>query len=91
MDFTAPPATATAAELRRRKGSRCQQVKLLALLQEHTGDWVPLPAILRLGIAQYNARILDLRRQGHDIRNKNKWVEGTRHSWFGLDVPEGKE
>lgn len=73
-----------------RRGYRCQETKLLELLEKHRGDWVPLPAILALGIAQYNTRILELRRQGHQIRNKTKWDEGVCHSWFGLDVPEGK-
>jgi hypothetical protein len=39
--------------------------------------------------AQYNARVLELRRLGFNIENKTERVEGVRHSWFRLldDVP----
>lgn len=42
--------------------------------------WVPLPDILALRIAQYNARIFELRGLGHPIESKQ---EGDR-SWFRL-------
>lgn len=61
-----------------------QQNKLLSLLQHYHREWVPLPAILQLGIAQYNARIKELRAQGYVIENKTLWLNGIRHSWFRL-------
>lgn len=61
-----------------------QRQAILNLLQANLNEWVPLPEILRLGIAQYNARILELRREGHIIENKLKGENGTRHSWFRL-------
>lgn len=57
-----------------------QRDRLLAVFEKHVNDWVPLPRILDLGIAQYNARIYELRRLGHRIESKQ---EGDR-SWFRL-------
>jgi hypothetical protein len=57
-----------------------QRNRLLALLESRLCEWVPLPHILNLGIAQYNARIYELRRLGHRIESKQ---EGDR-SWFRL-------
>jgi Helix-turn-helix domain len=59
---------------------------ILALLEEANGQWVPLPAILQLGIAQYNSRILELRRTGHRIENRVESANGARHSWYRLVV-----
>jgi hypothetical protein len=53
---------------------------LLRLLEERAPGWVPLPDILRLGIAQYSARLHELRRLGHVIENRR---EGER-SWFRI-------
>jgi len=57
-----------------------QRDRLLALLKNRVPNWVPLPEILALGVAQYNARIFELRRLGHRIESKQ---EGNR-SWFRL-------
>jgi hypothetical protein len=62
------------------KSRYTQRDKLLQLLRDRAPDWVPLPDILRLGVAQYNARIFDLRRLGHRIESRQ---EGER-SWFRL-------
>jgi hypothetical protein len=62
-----------------------QQQKVLDLLKSKKGEWVALPEILALGIAQYNARIFDLRRRGHIILNKTEPdINGVKHSWFKL-------
>ncbi len=63
---------------------KTQSASLLRLLIDAHGSWVPLPQILALGIAQYNARILELRRLGFVIENKTERVNGARHSWFRL-------
>jgi hypothetical protein len=57
-----------------------QRERLLELLRSHNGAWVPLPEILDLHIAQYAARIFELRRAGYQIENRQ---EGE-HSWFRL-------
>ena len=68
--------------------SRPTQEELLLLLLAAANargvEWVPLPDILALGIAQYNARIHYLRRAGHDIENRIETVDGIRQSWFRL-------
>lgn len=65
---------------------KSQAAALLRLLIDARGAWVPLPEILALGIAQYGARILELRRLGFTIENRTERVAGARqrHSWFRL-------
>src|SRR5580700_8316978 len=59
---------------------KTQRAQLLRLLIEARGAWVSLPAILELGVAQYNSRIHELRGQGFLIENRR---DGVR-SWFRL-------
>lgn len=61
-----------------------QRQRILELLTDARGAWVPLPEIARCA-AQYNARIFELRRQGFTITNRTADVGGERHSWFRLD------
>jgi hypothetical protein len=58
----------------------CQ--RLLDLFQAHQGQEIPLPRILALHIAQYNARIRELRAAGHVIENRTAWDGPVKHSWF---------
>jgi hypothetical protein len=64
--------------------SKTQRATILRLLIDAHGAWVPLPEILALGIAQYNARLWELRRLGFVIENKSESVDGVRHSWYRL-------
>ena len=61
---------------------RGQRQKLLRFFQSHPKEWVSLPDILSLGIAQYNARIHELRRQGIIIENRKEMHDDGWHSWF---------
>ncbi len=61
-----------------------QEERILALLSANFGRDVPLPDILSLRIAQYNARIKGLRRKGYDIRSRTEWNGADRHTWFRL-------
>jgi len=61
-----------------------QSERILTLLRSVHGAWVPLPDILALGIAQYNARIFELRKRGLNIENRIEAVDGVRCSWFRL-------
>lgn len=65
---------------------KTQRDRILRLLVEAHGEWVPLPQILALGVAQYNARIFELRRLGFNIENRSEsdTVTGVRRSWFRL-------
>lgn len=68
-----------------------QRERVLALLKAHEGRWVPLPDILALGIAQFGARILELRRSGHVIENRiERDDNGIVHSWYRL-VPKHEQ
>jgi hypothetical protein len=59
---------------------KTQQARILALLLNVKGAWVPLPDLLALGVAQYNSRILELRRLGFHIENRR----AGQHSAFRL-------
>ena len=60
-----------------------QRDRLLCLFQANEGRPVALPVILALGIAQYNARIYELRREGYIIENEIvDIVDGARHTAF---------
>jgi hypothetical protein len=61
-----------------------QRERILNLLRSAKGAWVPLPEILALGIAQYNARIFELRRRDLNIENRTETINGVCHSWFRL-------
>jgi hypothetical protein len=47
-------------------------------------QWVPLPEILALGVAQYNARIFELRRLDFRIENRAERRDGQTHTFFRL-------
>jgi hypothetical protein len=70
------------------KGSRnnhsTQRAKILAELVSARGDWVPLYRVTQHA-AQYKARVYELRRMGHVIRNRTREIDGVRHSWFRLE------
>ena len=68
--------------------------KIRELFEGRPGQWIGLQTILRLGVAQYNARILELRREGYKIENQTEWVQGVRTSRFRYlgktaPLPEG--
>ena len=66
-----------------------QRQRILALLKERQNCWVPLYHILELQprISQQNARIWELRREGHTIKNYTQTDDnGVRHSWYMLVV-----
>jgi hypothetical protein len=61
-----------------------QRSRILALLIGARGAWVPLREILALGIAQYNARLFELRRMGFVLQNRVERRDGQRYSFFRL-------
>jgi hypothetical protein len=66
------------------KGQLSQRARILRELIAANGAEVSLLDILALHIAQYNARIHELRRAGFDIQNRVEDINGVRHSWFRL-------
>jgi hypothetical protein len=64
---------------------KTQRGRILALLIKAASGWVPLPEILALGIAQYNARVHELRALGFRIENRKERVNGLLHTYFRLN------
>ena len=58
-----------------------QRTNIRKLFERNPFIWIPMPDIMKMA-AQYNTRILELRREGMNIINKKKWVDGEFHSWF---------
>ena len=61
-----------------------QRGRILALFIDAKGAEVSLPEILALGIAQFGARLLELRGLGFHIVNRQEVVDGERRSWYRL-------
>jgi hypothetical protein len=68
---------------------KSQRAKILALLVNARGGWVPLSEILDLQISQFGSRILELRRSGFTIENEQETVGGQRHSRYRLLLGAG--
>lgn len=68
-----------------------QRQKIHRLLDENRGGWVGLPDILRLGVAQYCPRILELRREleplGWKLENRIEHRNGKVLSSYRLLPP----
>jgi hypothetical protein len=60
-----------------------QRGRILGLLIDARGGWVPSPEIAALA-QQYNSRLFELRRLNFRIENRVEEVNGTRLSWFRL-------
>jgi len=57
--------------------SQCE--KILAHLQAHLGEWVPMPELYQVsGAMAVHSRIADLRRNGANIEHKNERTSGSR-------------
>ncbi|MCU1286373.1 MAG: hypothetical protein JWO13_2723 [Acidobacteriales bacterium] len=65
-------------------GQPTQAQRILSRLNQTPNHWVPLPVILEMGIAQYSARIHELRAEGHNIENRTERIDGVRYSWFRI-------
>ena len=59
-----------------------QRKRLLKLLSSNLNRQVALPKILKLGIAQYNTRIHEIRKDGYIIENILKIDNGIKKSWY---------
>jgi hypothetical protein len=69
---------------------RNQKAEILALLQSRPNQWIPVYEIARIAL-QYNARLKELREEGHDIENKiMEVVDGQKHTAFRLNVRLGQ-
>ena len=68
------------------KSRGSQRDRILRLLQEREGEWIPLYEITPLA-AQYSARVHELRKLGYRIENKTQHHNGQVWSWFRLIEP----
>lgn len=59
-----------------------QRDRIKKLFENRPNQWIPLYEILQMGIAQYGARILELRKEGMMIENRWQIINGKRCSWF---------
>ncbi len=59
-----------------------QRSSMKQIFLDNPNIWIPLPRILNLHIAQFGARILELRREGMNIENKIQVIHGQRCSWY---------
>ena len=64
-----------------------QRDKILRLLREREGCWVPSYELAAIAL-QYGARVLELRRMGHDIENRAQHINGQVHGAFRLVLPK---
>ena len=65
-----------------------QTARIVALLQEQSPNWLPLPQILSLRVSQYAARIYQVRHEwGLTIENWVEVIEGKKHSRLRLVTP----
>ena len=74
--------------MQRNSNHNIQRSRLLECLISARGGEVELPEILALGIAQYNARIYELRKLGFRITNRTERIAGVVHSYFRLELGE---
>jgi hypothetical protein len=75
------------------QSAKTQRARVLRLLIDAHGAWVPLPQILELRISQFGARIFELRRLGFQIENKTERNDsGAVYSWYRLvsDTPKAE-
>jgi len=73
-----------------------QTERLRRFFEARAGQWVGLPDILALGMAQYNARIYEIRldeeREGFKLENRFEDApDGTRHSWYRFQWLRAKQ
>jgi hypothetical protein len=84
-DHPATPAQRSLFEPSSEKPTQASLI--LALLREARARGVPLPLpeILKLGVAQYSARMNELRGLGYIITNTmERSADGAVHSWYRL-------
>jgi len=51
------------------------------IFKSKQNQWIPLYELTEIA-AQYNARIYTLRREGMEIINRTKTINGVKNSWY---------
>lgn len=84
-------------EFKSGRGGTNQTLRILDLLMEMRGFWVPMPELAKeasptrcgIGVAVHS-RIADVRRMGFSVEHKNEWVDGQCHSFYRIDLAPGE-
>ncbi len=68
--------------------SATQRARILQLLAESRGEWVPAVELSKISL-QYNARVKEIRAAGHEVESRVERVRTNgrsfvKHSWFRL-------
>lgn len=64
--------------------AKTQSERIVALLRERRGEWVPAPELARISL-QYSARLHHIRHEMHlPVVNRVDWVNGAKHGFFKL-------
>lgn len=81
------PGCATTPAQQQASGRLSKADMMLAMLRaaRARGAALSLAEIVRAGVAQHSARILELRQRGHKIRNHMVRLNGVAHSTYTLD------
>ncbi len=78
---------ATQIDFLSRRGGRSQCDKILAVLQDNAGQWVPIPVLHQAsGSYVIHSRIADLRKRGHSIDQRSEHHDGQNHSFYRLNL-----
>jgi len=68
-----------------------QSNDILAYLKQRPNRWVPMPVLARIsGAYAVHSRASDLRKRGHDVENKTIEQDGTKKSFYRLNIKEGQ-
>ena len=68
-----------------------QRQRLRELFEQREGQWIGLPEILSINIAQFGARLKELRDiGGMRIENMMEHGDGTVRSWYRYMKPKGQ-
>lgn len=71
------------------KSRQTQRQRLRELFEQREGEWIPLPEILSMNIAQFRAQLKELRDiERMHIENKMEHEEGTVRSWYRYLKPK---
>jgi len=74
------------------KQRQTQRQRLRNLFEQREGEWIPLPEILSMSIAQFGARLKELRDiERMQIENKMERKDGAVWSWYRYTKPKSQQ
>lgn len=73
------------------KQRQTQRQRLRELFEQREAEWIPLPEILSMNIAQFGARLKELRDiERMHIENRMEHKDGAVWSWYRYTKPKGQ-